>query len=519
MLASDVVRLTVRHKLILLGTLVILVVSSGFTWISLALTRRAIEEDFKARAVIYAREIAVTLGHGTELESGQALQPLIRRLIEIRRSVLQLDVLAFTPDGPTVVATNVPAARVPFSDADGDEVRQGGTVSRPVSRPVTKGAEHYWEVLAPITLSGRVAGAVAVKFSTWRADELTSRIRRWALTLTAVSVVVMGVLMSASIQLVVARPIRGFMKAISAGADDGVPATVALRRTDEFGVLARHFNEMVSRIRRFNDELKTRVDDATGELDRRYRELEQLNTLLFEMQRRLGRAERLALAGRVMAEVAHEVGTPLHSVAGHLELLRKDLSPSVTSEEITRRLTIIDTQVARVIDIIARLLDLTRHASGESAPVDLEGLARDTAELVRPALASAGLTLDVSAEPALPPVQGRPDQLQQVVLNLLTNAIDATPPGGRIDVTTRRLPGQGGVEIAVTDTGRGIAVADRTQIFEPFFSTKERGHGTGLGLFISAEIVREHKGRIELDSVEGRGSTFRVFLPAVERTA
>jgi signal transduction histidine kinase len=515
-IASGVVRFGVRHKLIILGTLVILVVSSGFTWINLALARRAIEEDLKARAIVYAREIAAAVGHGGQLGHRETLQPLITRLLEIRKSVLQLDVLAFHPDdATTVVASNVPEARVPFKDADADEVRHGGIVSR----PVVTGAERHWEVMAPITLGGDVAGAVAVKFSNWRADELTSRIRWWALTLTAVSVIVMGVLMSASIQFVVDRPIRGFMKAISAGAEDGVPSTVAVRRTDEFGVLAGHFNEMVSRIQRFNDELKMRIGEATGELDRRYRELEHLNGLLFEMQRRLGRAERLALPGRVMAEVAHEVGTPLHSVAGHLELLRKDLSTAALNDDVARRLTIIDTQVARVINIIARLLDLTRHASGEFVPVDLERLARDTVDLVRPALASAGLALDMHAEPELPRVHGRPDQLQQVVLNLLTNAIDATPPGGRIEVTTRRLPGAGHVEIAVADTGRGVAVADRPQIFEPFFSTKEPGQGTGLGLFISAEIVREHKGRIELDSAEGSGSTFRVSLPAVERTA
>jgi two-component system NtrC family sensor kinase len=116
-------------------------------------------------------------------------------------------------------------------------------------------------------------------------------------------------------------------------------------------------------------------------------------------------------------------------------------------------------------------------------------------------------------------VRGRSEQLQQVFLNLLTNAIDATPGGGRIEVTTRALPDAGEVEIAVADTGRGISAVDRKQIFEPFFSTKEPGHGTGLGLFITAEIVHEHKGRIEIDSEVGRGSTFRVVLPAADDAA
>ena len=504
------VRLGVRHKLILLGTLAILVVSLGFTWINLALARRAIEEDLKARAIVYAREIAANFRDRKELEGGPALGPLIKRLLEIRKSVLQLDVLAFHPEETTVVATNVPQARLPFSRRDGDEVRSG----RIVSRAVTANAKRHWEVMAPITLEGEVAGAVAVKFSGARADELASRIRFWALTLGGVSVVLMGVLMSVAIQLVVDRPIRRFMDAISAVHDDGVPAPVALSTADEFGVLARHFNEMVSRIGRFSEELRTRIDEATGELDRRYHQVEHLNTLLFEMQRRLSRAERLALSGRVMAEVAHEVGTPLHSVAGHLELLRNDLPPGVLTDDVARRLTIIETQVTRVIDIITRLLDVTRRASGAPGSIDLERLVRDTADLVRPGLTSAGLVLDVRAGPGLPLVQGQHDQIQQVILNLLTNAIDATPPGGRIEVTTLALHDQGEVEIAVTDTGAGIPAGDRKRIFEPFFSTKESGRGTGLGLFITAEIVREHKGRIEVESDEGRGSTFRVLLPA-----
>ena len=186
------------------------------------------------------------------------------------------------------------------------------------------------------------------------------------------------------------------------------------------------------------------------------------------------------------------------------------------TDDVARRLAVIEAQVTRVIEIIARFLDATRRVPGESSAVDLNDLARDTAVLVRPGLASAGLGLDVHAEPALPLVRGQRDQLQQVILNLLTNAIDATPSGGRVEVTTLARPAQGEVEIAIADSGHGIAATDRKHIFDPFFSTKEAGRGTGLGLFITAEIVREHKGRIEIESDEGRGSTFRVILPAVE---
>ena len=496
----------VRHKLILLGALVVLAVSSGFTLLSLALAQRAIHEDLRTRAIVYAREVAATLGDGRRLEAGEPLGRLIARLRDIRSSVLQLDVVSFAEGRPDVVATSHPGHRLPFVERDAGAIRGG--------RPIITANEGHWEVMAPIVVEGSVIGAVAVKISSQRADELLSRIRFWAVTLTAGSVVIIGVLVSVAIQLVVDRPIGRFMRAISSVGESGVPPPVHVTTNDEFGVLAKQFNEMVARIGRFNEELRTRVAEATGELDRRYLEVERLNGLLFEMQRRLTHAERLALSGRVMAEVAHEVGTPLHSVAGHLELLRKDFEPIGLPDDAARRLDIVESELRRVSEIISGLLNITRRASGEPGPVDVEKLARDTVELVRPGVASAGLALEVRGGQGPAYVRGRRDQLQQVILNLLTNAIDATPPGGRVEVTTRPVSDAREVEIAVTDTGQGITPEDRKQIFDPFFSTKAPGHGTGLGLFISGQIVREHKGRIEIDSERGRGSTFRVLLPA-----
>ncbi|MBI2468779.1 MAG: hypothetical protein HYV62_13355 [Candidatus Rokubacteria bacterium] len=168
-----------------------------------------------------------------------------------------------------------------------------------------------------------------------------------------------------------------------------------------------------------------------------------------------------------------------------------------------------------MIQIIAQLLDLTRRSPGESGPVDLNRLVRDTVELVRPGVTSAGPVLEVVTEPARVIVQGYANQLQQVILNLLTNAIDATPTGGHIVVTTRLARDAGEAMLEVADTGRGIPAARRDEIFEPFFTTKAPGRGTGLGLFISVQIVRDHKWRVEVESEEGCGTTFRVFLPVI----
>jgi signal transduction histidine kinase len=328
----------------------------------------------------------------------------------------------------------------------------------------------------------------------------------------------MAILMSLTVRYVVDRPVRGFLRAIERIQGGDPTATVEVPAADEFGLLARHFNEMVSRVRRFNDELQRRVDTATGELDRRYQQVQQLNALLFDLQRRLTHTERLAVSGRIMAEVAHEVGTPLHSVAGHLELLRKDLPPDVLAGDVEHRLDVIEAQVGRVIEIIARLLALTRRPAADAGPIDLNQLVGEMRDLVGPGVSAAGLTLEVTTPADLPLVRGQGDSLRQVILNLLTNAIDATPPGGRVSVATRLAREQREVELTVGDTGRGIPPGDHARVFEPFFSTKPAGRGTGLGLFITAQIVREHRGRIEVASAEGRGSVFRVHLPLLEAT-
>lgn len=503
-------RLGVRQKLVLLNILLLVVVALGFAALNLGLSQGWVEEDLKERAIAFAREVAATIADRREFESGALLNDQIRQILAIRQSVLQIDILAFGVEGTKVVATSHASPRLPFDRKDTDQILK----ARIISRFVKDAQGRYWEVMAPVTLEGSVAGAVATRFSVDRADRLASRARWWAVALTAASVVVAGFLMSLAVKLVVDRPVRRFMEAIARVRGGDPTATVPIKSADEFGVLASHFNEMMARINRFSEELQARVTEATAELDRRYREVQRLNALLFEMQRSLGHVERLAISGRIMAEVAHEVGTPLHSVAGHLELLRKDLPPDLLSEDLARRLVVIETQLTRVIEIITQLLDLTRRSPGEPGPVDLNRLIGDTADLVRPGLSAAGLAFRLVTAPELPPVLGHQNQLQQVILNLLTNAMDATPAGGRVEVTTRTHPDRGEVQVEVSDTGQGIPLTHRKQIFEPFFSTKGPGQGTGLGLFISVQIVRDHKGRIEVESEETRGSTFRVFLPA-----
>jgi signal transduction histidine kinase len=294
---------------------------------------------------------------------------------------------------------------------------------------------------------------------------------------------------------------------------------------------------LLARIENFNRELQGEVERATVELAARHEELRQAHAMLFEVQRQLNRTERLAMVGQLAAMVAHDVSTPLSSISGHAQLLlqRGDLDG-----EAVERLKLIEAQIARVVEILHTLLTASSAAEPVFKPVDVNQLVKGLLDLMSPVLSRKGVEAVTTLDSNLPPVIGDTAQLQEVLLNCIVNALDAMPNGGSLRLTTRRAPSVGRtavgdhppwpadlddrapsrdddhVAIAVTDTGAGIPPEHLNDIFEPFFTTKEIGKGTGLGLSICRRIVKAHRGRIEVESQVGVGTTFGIILPALK---
>lgn len=495
----------IRQKLVLVSLAILIVASFGFLLLHRLISSTWIDEDLRHRAILFGQGISVTL-HDDRFASRAALARDIRQIVAVRSDVLQMDVLRYTPESAELVASSHPRTRLPFSRADSTRVRQGHVVSRLAAL----GEQRAWDTLVPIIIEGEVIGALSTRFSLDNADRLSYRINLWALVFTGISVVLMGCLMVVAVSYTVNRPIRQFLAATRQIRDGGASARVQVQTGDEFEILASHFNGMMARINSFSEELDERVRAATRELDERYQELQRLNQLLYATQRKLTQAERLALAGQVVAQVAHEVGTPLHSVAGHLELMRAEL-PADTPAGVARRLDIVDDQITRVSGIIRQLLELVRRDRPPFVAVDVNTLVHAAAELVSPGASAAGLELRLELEPDLPSVIGNSEQLTQALLNLLANAIDATPAGGTITVSAQ--PHVDEIAIAVRDTGSGIPAERQREIFEPFVSSKPHGQGTGLGLYIADQIVRDHRGRIVVESTEGQGTTMTIWLP------
>lgn len=254
------------------------------------------------------------------------------------------------------------------------------------------------------------------------------------------------------------------------------------------------------------------VADAKGQVTAVVSVLHDLSEIR-ELERRrveqqLFESEKLAAVGRLAASIAHEVNNPLEAIKNSLYLLTtsRDMEKNAKFLEVARK------ETERVSHIIRQMLGFARR-SGEVEWVEANQLIEETLILVEKKMKQARVEVVRHFDPQLPKIRARADQLRQVFLNLLLNAQQAMEKGGRITVQTSVYEQalQPTVSVQISDTGRGISEADLARIFEPFFST--RAKGTGLGLWVTQDIVRHHGGRIEATSEEGAGTTFNVILP------
>ncbi|HEX8722484.1 MAG TPA: response regulator [Pyrinomonadaceae bacterium] len=244
-----------------------------------------------------------------------------------------------------------------------------------------------------------------------------------------------------------------------------------------------------------------------------------------EANRAVARTERLAAVGRLAAGVVHEINNPLATISACAEALESRVGEGVYGsgadvEDLREYLQLIRGEAFRCKQITNGLLDFSRARAVEPAPVDVSEVVESAARLLAHQKRGAPVRIEVEAAGGLPLVSGDMGQLQQAVIILAENAIDAMLQGGTLTMRTLREGTDEGpsVVVEVGDTGHGIAPEIREKIFDPFFTTKEVGRGTGLGLAVCYGIVTEHGGRIGVESAVGRGSTFRILLPAAQNT-
>jgi two-component system NtrC family sensor kinase len=309
----------------------------------------------------------------------------------------------------------------------------------------------------------------------------------------------------------VLRPVRRFAAATERVKRGDLAASVDVRSGDELGDLAGSWNQMVEELSRARRDLETwsrtleiRVEEATKELDAAHR--------------RMLVVEKMASLGKLAAVVAHEINNPLAGIATYAKLLRRRLEKrgGADDPETTKALELVESEAIRCGGIVRNLLLFSRTPGSRFVEEPLAPLLERCAALVRHQAELQDVTIRVECAADLPKVMCDASQVQQIVLALTMNALEATGKGGAVTLRAARDDGHGGVKIEVADTGCGIAAADLPHIFEPFFTTKSEGKGVGLGLAVVYGIVERHHGQVDVDTAPGAGTTFTVRLPLVQ---
>ena len=519
-------RITIATALLVTLTLVI------YAWFEVqdrgVARRAAVEAEARSTAMSLRASLEAVGSHIPEVDPEQLGLDLTQKLArdpsrKVERiptragsdwwvRVLPRDPVPAAPRDPNdPAATSPPPPRVRVAMSPGEVRRLHALTGSPTSALIEREGDdlHYALPLRVRTERGttEVTGAIDVSRSIAQLDAATTRDVLGAILWVTVIAAITTSAVYLLTRNLMSQPMAKLLRGIDDVAKGDLSHVILSERDDEIGAVASRFNDMTFSLRESRAETQ-RHHDAKSTLEQR-----------------LAHTEKLATIGQIAAEIAHEVGTPLGVIGGRARATQKKANDP---EAVIKNAAIIAEQTARITRIIQRLLDFARRRVGtpERARVNLNTLTLTTMELLASQFSAAKVKTRLTRAEGLPAVQGDGDRLQQVLLNLLLNAVQAMPDGGVLTLETapltRQRPGlelspeQTFVRLEITDTGVGIPADRRDKIFEPFYTSKDGQGGTGLGLAVCAGIVKEHDGWIEVADGADGGAVFRVYLPAAD---
>jgi two-component system NtrC family sensor kinase len=487
----------------------------GFIIICASVAGR-IQEEEKALAKLQSKNLAEQLSLSNNQIDEDELQRLINTISGSRPNLITVRVWKLEHDKFSEVIDSEDS--LPTEELD--LTIQNALINKNASEivtPQTSGEiSSLYRVFSPVIANNKVTGAVE---TIERLDTISSLAISYLTNLSWIALVTI-LLMTTALYLVlqklVYQPLENLLAAMELAKKGNLQIEVTEKgKPDEFGTLSNNFNEMMAQIRQMTNErehqneiLREKVKEATAELIDKNEQLEQANLELFNSSRKMSEMERLVAVGQNAAQFAHEVGTPLNLISGHVQLLQGTL-PENSPE--TKRLQTITTQIERIERIVREMLDRTRFDKTEHKPLNLNQVLKKTLEAVEPILAESKVDLATDFEIDLPDISGSFERLQQVFLNLIKNSLDAMPKGGTLSISTFSDDDQ--IIIKFSDNGIGMNREVASKIFQPLFTTKERGQGTGLGLVIVKQILDEHHAEISVESQPGKSTIFTLVFP------
>jgi two-component system NtrC family sensor kinase len=471
------------------------------TIVGMRLAERQLDADLREAARLTAVALADDIELRPEPIASEALVPLLRDFMNAAVDLSAISVFN-VEDGRAVPVVGTSVVSAPPIAV----VQQAIATRQPAW---SEEVPHTAIIAVPVFRGDDIGGAVAVAVSLTTVEQL----RRTA-GLIAVSGAIFGMagitlLIHLRARRLILEPLAEIRKVIARARHGDLASRATLDRDNELKEVADGLNVMLAELDSLNKSLNQRVSAATLELRDRNAQLVRSYESVLQLRETAARAEQLAAVGQTMANVAHQIGTPLNLVSGHVQLLKQ----AIVDPALQRRLTIVQEQIERVASTVRDLLERARPRTDRRA-VSVGTILGRLGEMLRARLAATGVILEQHIAPDLADVAADETQLELALLNLVTNAIDAMPDGGTLIVAA--TPGAHGVRIQVRDTGTGIAPDVLAKVFDPWVTTKPAGRGNGLGLSITQEVITRLGGTITVASTPGEGATFTIDLPAAE---
>jgi two-component system NtrC family sensor kinase len=502
---------TIRTKIWLIAVGVAVAVGVA-SWGRMYATRKRIITDAQTSAQEIAQDIAEDLKSVPPDADDRDLEEKLLGDLNRHARIVRLDLYVYRE-------AYTPSSRIAAPRGDRPEITRFAPFARePIRffRQAEKGSAVEEPIELPVDLAGPWKATLVMKWTLGQVESMLKTEEQISIVFSIAFVIVLTLMSGLITQRIIGRPLEvlaGAMRDVEAG---DLSRRIPVETMDDIGRLSQGFNSMLQRlsqadaqIRAFNLRLAAEIEAATHDLSEKNATLAQLNRLLNDIRLDNASKVRLATLGQLAAQLAHEIGTPLSSVSGHVQLaLRERELPPALRE----RLDVSAREIERISKIVRDYLDSTRPLEPERQPTALPRLLEEAVEVVQGIAPAKQATVTWKVAPEVGELITDPGLLRQIVVNLLSNAIDAVDRAGRVEVEARPVA-DGDILITVSDTGHGIPPDDLRRIFEPFYTTKGRGKGTGLGLAICRQLTAALGGAISVDSEAGKGSTFFVRLP------